>query len=331
MRNINKILRGLIPLLIFTVLLSGMPWYQTEAYNSNAEREQNNNQMQYQLQNGLHNLNLNMSRLQYKNASKQDLQTLVGLLTQLRDRLRLMTQLRDQTYSSSDLQVATRYATDLSGDEALLRGHVVDFGDSDFADVWFVYGTSTPDFDNTTVVERIEDSEDGYFEQRVAGLDENTIYYYRAIGEDEDENIDYGSIIQFQTNDSDGTDSDGNEPDTVTRNAASITDDSALLRGTVDMNDFENGEVFFVYGEDEDKIDDVSDDFNTYGDVDEDGVNLQKVLVDNDLDAYDSYEEEVQDLDNDTDHYFSICVDYEDDDGEDVLLCGDTRSFTTDF
>src|SRR6185436_4292358 len=40
------------------------------------------------------------------------------------------------------------------------------------------------------------------------------------------------------------------EPEVNTGSVTNITDESAKVRGEVDMNDFENGKVFFVYGED---------------------------------------------------------------------------------
>ena len=84
------------------------------------------------------------------------------------------------------------------------------------------------------------------------------------------------------------------------------------------------------FTEDMDQVEDVEDDFNSYADVDEDGDDLQKVRVDTNLDSSASYREEVVSLDDSTEHYFSICVGYENEDDEEVLKCGATRTFTTD-
>lgn len=301
------------------ILVCGTPMHSATAYGGYGGVMRNQNQLQY----------INQARMQ--TMSEVQLRQLIQLLTQLQERLLRLYSFQDD---NSELEIATRFAADVSDDDALLRGRVVDFGDSDFAEVWFEYDTTSGGFDNVTVTERIEDDEDGYFERRIVDLEDDTTYYYRAIGEDEDGNNDYGSIVQFRTGDSssndDDDDDDDNDPDVSTRSVAMVTDDSADLRGTVDMNGFENGEVFFVYGEDEDQVDDVADDFDTYDDVDEDGNDLQKVLVDSSLDSDESYVEEVRSLDNDTTYYFAICVGYEDEDGDDVLRCGDTRSFTTD-
>jgi hypothetical protein len=96
------------------------------------------------------------------------------------------------------------------------------------------------------------------------------------------------------------------------------------------MNDFENGEVFFVYGTDEDQIDDLEDDYESYYDVDEDGDYLQKFRLDSNLDRDSNYQMHVTGLDDNTDYYYRLCVGYEDEDGDDVLKCSSTRDFETD-
>lgn len=120
------------------------------------------------------------------------------------------------------------------------------------------------------------------------------------------------------------------EPEVITDSATSINRTDAKLRGSVDMNDFEDGEVFFVYGTDESDIEDVEDDFDSYSDVDTNGQRLQKVRVDSSLDGDDEYEHRVSGLSRDTDYYFQICVGFEDEDDDDVIICGGVEEFTTD-
>ena len=120
------------------------------------------------------------------------------------------------------------------------------------------------------------------------------------------------------------------EPEVETDRARDIDSYEAELSGYVDMMDFEDGEVFFVYGTDEDDIEDVEDDFDSYRDVDEDGDNLQKVRVDSSLDGDDDFEKMVYNLEEDTDYYFQICVGFEDEDGDDKIICGGVEEFTTD-
>lgn len=128
----------------------------------------------------------------------------------------------------------------------------------------------------------------------------------------------------------DDDDYDDDEPEVDTTSVSSIEEDEAVLEGEVEMNDFEDGEVFFVYGEDEDQIEDVEDEFDSYSDVDEDGDDLQKVLVDSGLDDDEEYEERITGLDENTDYYFQICVGFEDEDDDDVIICGGVIHFETD-
>ena len=245
----------------------------------------------------------------------------------LQDIIAYLRELQDTAQTlESEVEVSTHSAANVDNDSATLRGEVTDFNDSDYATVWFEYGRSSSALTTKTSTKRLNDSSDGEFSRNVTGLREDTKYYFRAVARDDNGRNDYGSIVSFATDETSPQD----EPDVSTRSATDITDDSAILRGLVDMNDFRNGRVFFVYGEDEDRIDEVSDDYETYEDVDEHGDDLQKVLVDRDLDDSDSYEEKVTSLNDDTEHFFNLCVAYEDEDSDDVITCGSARSFTTD-
>lgn len=119
------------------------------------------------------------------------------------------------------------------------------------------------------------------------------------------------------------------EPEVRTRSAQNITENTAQLRGSVDMQDFRNGRVFFVYGEDQNDIDDVEDE-DKYNDVDENGDDIQKILLESDLDDEEDYSRTVYGLDDDTRIYFRICVEYEDDDDDDTLECGRVEDFRTE-
>lgn len=312
MKNIKNYIA---PLFLAVILVAGIGYVPTaEAYRGNANWGQQQNQIR----------NLNQIRIQ--DMSQEHRQLMVQLLTQLRQRLmQMLAQIDDQNWDDSELIIVTRSAADVSDDAALLRGRVADFNRSDYADVWFEYDTDRNDLDEKTSIERIDEDEDEYFERRILNLKDDTNYYFRAVGEDDEGERDYGAIVRFTT---DGSVTNEDHPDVTTQSATDIRDDEVDLRGYVDMNDFNNGEVFFVYGEDEDQVEDVEDDFDTYSDVEEDGEDLQKVRVDIDLDSSDSYREEVGGLDDNTRHYVSICVGYEDDD--DVLKCGSVRSFTTE-
>lgn len=239
----------------------------------------------------------------------------------------------DYDYDDSEVEVETLSPTDIDGDEATLHGEVTDFNSSSYATVWFQHGYSQSSLRNTNTA-KIYDDEDGEFTLPLDNLTEDRTYYYRAVARDDDGDIDYGALRHFVTDDSSYDDNDDYDyydaPDVETDSADDIDHNSATLSGSVSMNDFTDGLIFFVYGEDEDQIDDIEDDYDTYSDIDEDGDNLQKITVDSSLDDDDYYEEGISGLDEDTDHFFRLCVEYEDEDSDDVLTCGTTEDFTTD-
>lgn len=229
----------------------------------------------------------------------------------------------------SAIEIKTEPATAVDESRATLRGRVTDFTDSDYADVWFEYGDTLPRLYLKTGTQRIfDDEEDEIFELTVTALSPDTTYSFRVVGKDEDGIRDYGRTLTFRTNDIDSTSAD--EPTLKTNPALSITSRSATLSGRVDMQDYRNGEVFFVYGEDENLVDEIDEIYDRYTDIDESFDDLQKVLVATDFDTEDTFQRRVSDLDEDTRHYYKICVGYEDDDNEPVIKCGSTSSFSTD-
>lgn len=139
----------------------------------------------------------------------------------------------------------------------------------------------------------------------------------------------YGYVVGTPRSGSSSS-SDDDEPEVQTKRATSIDSDEARLNGNVDMMDFEDGEVFFVYGTDEDQIEDVEDDYDSYRDIDTDGKRLQKVRVKSNFDDEDDFSYRVTGLYSNTDYYFQICVGYEDEDDDEVIVCGGVEDFTTD-
>lgn len=246
--------------------------------------------------------------------------------------------------------VTTDDADDVTEDSAELNGEV-DMNDFDDGIVFFVYGQDEDqvedveyDYDSYDDIDEdgddlqkveVEDNFDGSddFREDVDNLERDEEYFFQMCveydDEDGDETIICGGVEEFETDD-DGGSSNDDEPDVRTESAENVEEDEAELHGEVDMNDFDNGIVFFVYGEDEDQIEDVEDDYDTYSDVDEDGDDLQKVRMDSDLDGSANYELRVRNLDDDTEYFFQICVEYEDEDDDEVLMCGGVEDFETD-
>lgn len=119
-------------------------------------------------------------------------------------------------------------------------------------------------------------------------------------------------------------------PDVNTDNADNIGRERAELQGSVDMRDFDNGLVFFVYGEDEEKIQDVERDYETYADIEEDGGDLQKVRVATGLDDMEDYTYTIRNLNRNTEYFFSMCVAFKDENNDKTIRCGDVERFETD-
>lgn len=211
-----------------------------------------------------------------------------------------------------------------------------------YAYVWFEFGTKG---NLTEKTQRIKITDDESFEIEIRNLDSNRQYYVRAVAEDPSGYRTYGSLRGFETDnnwnnrfdnrwnnrwDDNNNNDNGNEiPNATTNNADNITDFSAMLRGEVEMNDTDNGLAFFVYGDDEDQVDEATDE-NSYSNIDEDGDSLQKVQVFSNLDADRIFSRTVSGLNDNTDYFFRMCVEYEDEGGDSTLECGNTESFETD-
>ena len=226
-------------------------------------------------------------------------------------------------YKSYDIEVETTDVDVRGDDEATFYGEV-DIDNADYVNVWFIYGTDS-DLDEET--RDIKITRDDDFKIQVDDLDEDERYFVRAVAEDPSGQLTYGKILAFTTGDDDDDGDDDEKPEVETGDAKRVDDDSAELHGKVDMNDFEDGLVFMVYGEDEDAVEDVEDE-DSYRDIDEDGDDLQKVQLFSSIDGSRSFWVSIFGLDEDTEYFYRACVEYEDDDQ--TLECGSIESFTTD-
>jgi len=223
-----------------------------------------------------------------------------------------------------NVRVTTRDVDVESGDTAVL-GASLNLDRASYAYVWFEYGKRGRLTEKT---ESFKLTTNRTFKIAVDDLDEDTQYSFRAVAEDPAGYRTYGSVKTFFTEDDDWNNNYGDTPEVQTDDAKDIKDRSAKLHGKVWMNDYENGTVFFVYGEDEDSVEEVEDE-STYSRIDENGDDLKKVRVYSNLDDDRSFWVTVYGLDARTVHYFRICVEYEDDYNDDTLECGDVKRFTT--
>ncbi len=229
---------------------------------------------------------------------------------------------------SSEVEVRTLTATNIDEDGATLRA-IVDLNDDDEAKLYFEYGTSTGSLGTKTSTHDLDSTDDGDTQTHVVtGLSDDTRYYFRAVAVDENGDKDYGVTYSFMTTVDNSSNGD-EKPVAKVLSASSTDSDSSILRGSIDMNDFDKGIAFFVFGENEGQVEDVEGDFDSYTDVDEDSDDLRKVLVDSDVDGMESYTKEVTGLDDNTDIFFALCVEYEDEDNDEVLECSTVRTFET--
>jgi phosphodiesterase/alkaline phosphatase D-like protein len=209
---------------------------------------------------------------------------------------------------SDDLEVNTRSATNIKEDEATLRGVITEEGAGDVR-VWFEYDTDrdeVEDGDGRTVNVSGRYDDGDYFDIEIDDLRDDTKYYYRACGEDDDGDEDCGSIYSFRT---DGDDSYDNLR-VETENPTSIKTTSARLNGEIREEGAGDVKVWF-------ELD------TRYNDV-EDGDG-ERYSVSGRYDDNDDFYKSVYDLNDNTRYYYRACG--EDDDGDED--CGSVKSFTT--
>lgn len=230
----------------------------------------------------------------------------------------------DATGRTSLIGIVTGNAKDINENRATLRATIT-FKKESFAYVWFLYGEEPNDLYMKTSENIALKTNGRYSSKTITRLDSNTIYYYRVVAQDRNGNLAYGKIKSLKTK----IDKVDEKPKVTTKNVTNITRHSATIAGEVDMNDFRDGVVFFIYGEDRSEIDQVKTRYTTYNEIRERGDRRQKVLLDNNFDRYKSFTTQINYLDLHTKYYYAIGVAYEDINGDDVILMGYTRYFST--
>ena len=263
---------------------------------------------------------------------------LYTLIAQLQAQLTALTGTGGSSIGTNYVSVQTDGVSAENREKIEFDGRVT-FKRSGDARAWFEYGETRALSYSTVSVEldNRRDDDTVNYSISVPDFSTNRVYYYRAVAEGEDGRYAEGAIKSFRyegRNDynqgnNNNNNSNDDTPDVTTDDADNIDSDSAELSGEVEMNDFEDGIAFFVYGEDEDQVDNVSDE-NTYRAIDTDGADLRKVQVASSLDSNRSFTLTVTGLNDDTEHFFRLCVQYEDEDSDDTLTCGKVESFETD-
>jgi hypothetical protein len=138
--------------------------------------------------------------------------------------------------------VTTKSATSISSNRATLNARVDGNGSSTKA--WFEYGTDRDLGDSTS--EESVGSRSTDFDLRISDLEEDTVYYFRVVAEN-DEGTDYGSILSFRTDD-DNTSSSTSSLSAVTVSATEISYNSAKLNSLILNETNKTAKTWFEWG-----------------------------------------------------------------------------------
>ncbi|HXK37602.1 MAG TPA: fibronectin type III domain-containing protein [Candidatus Paceibacterota bacterium] len=145
-------------------------------------------------------------------------------------------------YSNLPL-VTTRSANNVFASAALINGYV-DANGSGSASGWFEWGTNQ-NLSNTTSRTSIG-SGSSNISSNLTGLSQNTTYYYRAVGQNDQGTV-RGSILSFTTSNTGNTD-DGAAPTAITTLPTQITGTSAMLNSLVLNNGNDVARAWFEWG-----------------------------------------------------------------------------------
>lgn len=231
------------------------------------------------------------------------------------------------------------YSAELSGTYSMK--------DADFGTVFVVYGQDSI-LVNAVSTKRSyasisEDDEDlqkvrvlsnakgnGTFSYSLKNLDRNKQYFYRACIEVDDDDFDgvvCSSVSNFTTDRRDTSEKPLVKTEGTTAQGTLVT-----LTGAVDMNDFNDGHAFFVYGTSQSRVDGVNQS-SRFTNIYQSGDTLQLISLDTNVDINKTFTKTVTDLKPTTVYYYKLCVEYEDTDqygyAKLFLACSDTRLFAT--
>ncbi len=212
--------------------------------------------------------------------------------------------------NNDDIEVSTDSASSVDEDSATLNGEVEE---GDDVEVWFAFSRtdSTPSCSSSS--QRIDVSggdldEGDDFSDRVTNLLDNTTYYYRACGENNDGD-DEGFIRSFRTDDEDDN-NDSDDIEVTTEDVEDVEETSARLTGELEEGD--DAEVWFALA-------------SEFGSSPSCSNNSQRIDVNGDYDSGDDFFTRVSGLEEDTTYFYRACA--EDDNGDSN---GNIEEFETD-
>lgn len=230
----------------------------------------------------------------------------------------------DTSASTARVDAKTQRAKDIDNNRATLSG-TLRVKQEQYAYYWFEYGEDEDDLFMRTPRTLFQKNDDRNVTYTVRRLDESEKYFYRIVAMDVSGDLRYGKTVSFTTK----KDIKDEAPVVKTLRPESVGTHTATLVGTIDMNDFRDGTIFFVYGEDRDAIRDVEKQYDSYEDIRERGDDRQKIFLDASLTKDKRYKKTLTALDARTRQYYAIGVAYENEDDDMVIMLGNVYSFTT--
>jgi hypothetical protein len=222
------------------------------------------------------------------------------------------------------IRAFTGWATSVDDDHAYMWAAVW-LRDASYAKVWFEYGREEDDLDRRTAPVYFTNKNDSTYFKLVPKLRANSTYYFRVVAEDPVGKRSYGEIGSFTTR----YDIENEAPYVDTYGPTNVTGHGASVSALLDTNDYEDATAFMVYGESWDDVANVANWYTTYKSIEERGDALQKVLIDNDLNGVMYTEQKLLYLDANMSHYVTFGIEYENAEGNDVLIIGPVQGFTT--
>lgn len=110
-----------------------------------------------------------------------------------------------------------------------------------------------------------------------------------------------------------------------------VTNNSVQLHGEFDVYSYTPASVFFVYGQDDDLVEDVADDYDTYFDVNEDGQDLRKMhyLGFGQTGDFGITTGTIGGLESDEEYFYTACIEFTNSNNNQELVCGDVEEFET--
>ena len=271
-------------------------------------------------------------------ATQQQIAYLYALVAQLQAQLNALLAAQGQggvQSNSNYVTITSESVSDASNDSVQMYG-TADIKQSGTARFWFEYGpTQAVNYSTESRSVNARTGSNVSFTFTAPDIDSSGTYYYRAVAEDTVGRYAEGTLKSFTYSSvgghssSNSSNNNDDEPEVSNDDITSIDSDSARISGNVDMNDFEDGTAFLVYGEDESRVKDVEDE-DRYSDVSTYSYELRKVLLSSSLDGDRDFTTTISGLHDDTEYFYRFCVQYENDDNDDRLVCSDVENFDTD-